>query len=282
MPDYDSRNIPILDDVIDDTDLTDDDEIIDLSNIANFVDDDDNFDLFATGLTDTDDESSLPHTDNFIDEYEDSDSADPVMGNLDALDALNRRADTVSVDNGAYFSSVAEEIDIKINDDSDNTLSNTFDVIERFNVDVQVADTPEEVTLNFQADDDEFEETTSALINHYTDVTDELNAIDKVTALNWGDDADISLQETSEEIDDEADEDTVVETDEVFSTAINVDEITPQATASLALEIITEDIVKQIMPALEQQLRTLVQQALEEKLPASWSTSPASDDSRGE
>lgn len=44
-------------------------------------------------------------------------------------------------------------------------------------------------------------------------------------------------------------------------------DIMPQETATPSLQSITDDIVKQLMPDLEKQLRRLINQALKEKLP---------------
>lgn len=49
---------------------------------------------------------------------------------------------------------------------------------------------------------------------------------------------------------------------------IDDDEILPAADQPVALESLVDDIVRQLMPDLEQQLRFLVQKALQEKLPA--------------
>ncbi len=44
-------------------------------------------------------------------------------------------------------------------------------------------------------------------------------------------------------------------------------EIKQQASTAISLQSVTDDIVKQLMPELEQQLRLLLEQALKEKLP---------------
>ena len=50
--------------------------------------------------------------------------------------------------------------------------------------------------------------------------------------------------------------------------AQSVESFQPVTAPPVALETIVDDVVKQLLPDLEQQLRFLVQQALEEKLPA--------------
>ena len=44
-------------------------------------------------------------------------------------------------------------------------------------------------------------------------------------------------------------------------------EVKQQTSTAISLQSVTDDIVKQLMPELEQQLRLLLEQALKEKLP---------------
>jgi hypothetical protein len=65
---------------------------------------------------------------------------------------------------------------------------------------------------------------------------------------------------------DEASQDDIITIDDEISTPAISSQTIAEA-PSISLNLIVEDVVKQLMPDLEQQLRFLIKQALEEKLP---------------
>lgn len=144
--------------------------------------------------------------------------------------------------------------DIDVNDiDQDENTLDLFVTAETdiaiTNIDVEAAE-PEigsiDQFINTTDDDTEEIETEtveSALIDYHSETVDDREL-------------DIQHEETQQN-------------DIQPSDDIRIDnDIIPVPDQSIALESIVDDVVKQLIPDLEQQLRFLVQQALEEKLPA--------------
>lgn len=218
MSDYDSKSIPVLNDVIDD-DITDEHEIIDLSNL-NDSPDDDNFDLFVDNLT-----ASIDDTENIT----------PEIGDINDIEDQDAPLSTGTAAFGvAAFSTLKDKaLTARISDEINTAFGNNEkNVFEEDNI----------PSVDLSEDEPEIE---SALIDYR--VKEDIPPVEAETPL-------------------------VTPLDEPEVETIEHPADTP-TTPALSLEAMTEDIVKQIMPGLEEQLRLLVQQALEERLPEALVTS---------
>jgi hypothetical protein len=99
------------------------------------------------------------------------------------------------------------------------------------------------------------------------------------------DDITVSLREKVAHFE-EAGQDAMQSTDETTiydatqnESTIDNDDILPEAVQPVVLESLVDDIVRQLMPDLEQQLRFLVEKALQEKLPAEILEQNSADES---
>lgn len=261
MSDYDSKSIPVLNDVIADDDITDEHEVVDLSNLKAPLDDE-NFDLFTDELTDRLTES-IDDTEVITAEKSNAETADnenitPEIGDINEVvnqdDPLS--IDTTSIGEAAIgataFSTLKDdELTARISDEIDIAIGNEkksyFEEDSNLSTDLS-EDKPEE-------DEPEIE---SALIDYQT--TDYHTDEEDISPVE----AEIPLV-------------TTIDKQEVETTQADAD--TP-AMPPTSLETMTEDIVKQIMPGLEEQLRSLVQQALEEKLGEEFTLSSTTSDSQ--
>ena len=204
MPDYDPKNIPILDDVIENAD----NEKRDFDLSVEPPDDEakeNNPDLFAGETFDLaaeDADIETAATETSIIEIETAAIADSII--------------EYSINPGAI--SPAEEPQIGPVDNISNEDSYEVPLYS-----------PEKVS------EDEAEKFESALIDY--------NTVDEAEAST------IDMPATNKQ-----EEDQPLEVKQQTSTAIS-------------LQSVTDDIVKQLMPELEQQLRLLLEQALKEKLP---------------
>lgn len=241
MSDYDSKSIPILNDVIDDDDITDEHEIVDLSNL-NASPDDDNFNLFVDDLTASIDDTEVTPLENLSVETTDTENITPEIGDINDVEDQDAPLSTGAAAFGvAAFSTLKDEaLTARISDEINTAIGNNEkNVFEEDNI--PSVDLPE--------DEPEIE---SALIDYR--VKEDFPPVEAETPLV-----------------------TTLDEPEVETIKHHAD--TP-ATPAISLETMTEDIVKQIMPGLEEQLRHLVQQALEERLPEALVTSSSTGTAR--
>jgi len=111
-------------------------------------------------------------------------------------------------------------------------------------------------TIQDDFDDHDDEPVESALIDYHSADVD-TPAID----LQY----ETGQQETGQQ--ETIQQDTVPAADDLAVNDISIENITPASGQPVVLDEIVDEIVKQLMPDLEQQLRFLVQQALEDRLP---------------
>lgn len=220
MPDYDSKSIPVLNDVINDDAITDEHEIVVLSNL-NASPDDDDFDLFVDDLTGSVDASDITPEIGDIDDQDDGLATGTAAF---GAAALKDEAPTARISNEINTAFGNNE---KSHLEEDNSLA-----------------------LDLPADEPRME---SALVDY---------GVKEAITLAVPVEIEAPLATTLEE--------PVVET-------IRHHAAIP-AMPTISLETLTEDIVKQIMPGLEAQLRHRVQQALAEKLPEALVTSASTGD----
>jgi len=253
MPDYDAKSIPILDDVIKDDSLEDEVEIIDLSKIESSPEEN-NFDLFIDDFAE-----SLDTTDDIVSavasaQHAERESTQPEIGNIEEITAQD------------------EHVAIEIADDNiDDESSNVFSAIENNTFTEEIAVEVESALINYRVDDsdnsdaDDIEaSTTDDYVNDVSsDTTFETEAL--LTAAEQFDHED-SSGDVSEAI--PAPELATAE-QEFSGPAFSESAATGPTPAQeiISLDAITDDIIKQIMPTIEHQLRSLVQQALADKLP---------------
>ncbi len=234
MPDYDSKSIPVLNDVIDDDDITDEHEIVDLSNLNASLDDD-NFDLFVDELTESIGDTEVTPLENLSVETTDTENITPEIGDINDVEDQ----DAVLSTGAAAFSTLKDEqLTARISDEINTAIGN-YEKIS-----FEEDNTP---SVGLPEDEPEIE---SALIDYR--VTEGTPPVEAETPLV-----------------------TTLDEPEVEAIAAHTD--TP-ATPAISLDDLTEDIIKQIMPGLEEQLRHLVQQALEERLPEALVTSSSTGD----
>lgn len=246
MTDYESKSIPILNDVIDDDDITDEHEVIDLSNLKAPLDDDsfasdgfdgnnreeNNLDLFADELTESIDEKEVIAPKDLHLETDDTENSTPEIGNIKDIESPDDLLfmGTAAVGAAAFSTLEDDQLTAKISNEINTAIGND----EKHSFE-------EENNLAIDLPDDE-PETESALINYHDD------------------------EDTTHVAPAEVEPTPVTAIDEQKAGVIEHDADT-SAAPTISLETMTEDIVKQILPGLEAQLRSLVQQALEEKLP---------------
>jgi hypothetical protein len=241
MADYDSKIIPILDDIIEDQATEND----------------------VVQQTDTVDPAALHiHAENnlelFVDEPEQliNDDNDPEIGAIVQIDGY-RYDETRAVDFAAdEFTALHSEI-------SDETQ-----------VDIDSSGDDAEIDIETDAEDIE-----SALMNYQTSVEED-NGTDFTAdayPATSGDIEPTSDAYSSDEQQRTFEPTTFVPPSVPGDTEVTSNEATAKATVetpavatqnfeTLPLEAVVDDIVKQLMPDLEQQLRFLVQQALEDRL----------------
>lgn len=208
MPDYDPKNIPILDDVIESADnekrgfdlSVGSAEPFDAESDAGSYATENNLDLFASEAIDLAAEASDIETAVF--EVEAVTIADSILEYTINPDAISLAAEP----------QIAPVDNISNEDGDDVPLYSP-------------AKPPEDEAKKFE----------SALIDY--------NAVDEaeISTINM---PDIDQQENDQPL-----------------------EIKQQTATAISLQSVTDDIVKQLMPELEQQLRLLLEQALKEKLP---------------
>lgn len=239
MPDYDLKSIPVLNDVIKDDDSTDEHEVVDLGNL-NALPDDDNIDLFVDDLTESIDDAEVTPLENLSAETIDSESTSPEIGDInDVADQNNNLSgDAAAIGVSAFSTLKDEERAASISDEMNTAIGNNEKIISKED------NTP---SVDLPEDEPEIES----------------------TLIDYGVKEGIITAEV------EAPLITTLEEPAVETVAQHAD--TP-ATPAISLETLTEDIVKQIMPGLEEQLRHLVQQALAEKLPEELVTNSSTDD----
>ena len=292
MPDFDSKTIPILDDVIDANIITEKDEVIDLSSIDTSQDDD-NFDLFADEFTDSKKSAIL---DEAL-----TDKIPPLLTDID-----NTMAEIDSVDDISIFADDATEplTDISIGDetislDSDadaasdlrdtSNSADEFDLDDEFNaLTIEAEEEPEieSALINYHVESEEETEvleetlyTAEPVTEHPVIAVAEEKLYEPVAEKAVVDE--LLVEETEEEATAVAD---LVIPESISNEQTNFQPVTAEAEPAenniptISLTAITDDIVSQILPDIEQQLRNLVQQALEERIPEEFIEKPASDD----
>ena len=111
-------------------------------------------------------------------------------------------------------------------------------------------------TIQDDFDDHDDEPVESALIDYHSADVD-TPAIDRQYETGQ--------QETGQQ--ETIQQDTVPAADDLAVNDMSIENITPASGQPVVLDEIVDEIVKQLMPDLEQQLRFLVQQALEDRLP---------------
>jgi len=256
MPDYDPKSIPILDDVIE-------------AGIIEEADAEDKHRAPIAGITDMEDE--LPADDFAINLFStapvelspedaiiEDETAD--VSHIDGLDALDPGPSIGAIDS--------------LDDSQGDSSTDALDVTGAVNTDVE--DYSSSYPVEADIDDSEAEHVEeepfeSALIDYHVD-TD-------------------TVKETGHQI---APGTTHTEGDQHFQTEEVVDMVTEQpltaiesqATQStIALDDIVDevvnDIVSQLVPDLQQQLKHLVQQALEDRLPAVIISQDKADSDQG-
>jgi len=201
MPDYDAKNIPVLDDVIE-------------NGNAEKI----GFDL---SLEEPDDEDKENKLDLFAGE-----SFDLSIEDAD-IESTATETPIIEVETAAITASIID-IEHTINLAAEPQIG----VIENLNDEVNNDVTLYEPAL---ASEDEAEEFESALIDYTAVDQAETPTIDVAVIDNPTEDQPL--------------------------------EISQQSSSVNLLQSVTDDIVKQLMPELEQQLRLLLEQALNEKLP---------------
>lgn len=257
MPDYDEKSIPILDDVIDDS-TEDEAEIIDLSNIETAAED--NFDLFSEEFEASIENTETAAVENTSESIADTQSTQPEIGDIDAF---VEQDDNIAVDTTSSLTIEIENapLDSEITStvDSDFSNSNTFPLDEVTHT------TADAITDTFE--DETEPEAGSALIDyHEEDVADNITTDTELSAESKQD-------ENIEVIPDILD----VIPSGMPSPEPVLSKPEPEDIEKISLETLTEEIVTQIMPDLEQQLRHMVQQALADNLPETVVESATSD-----
>jgi hypothetical protein len=252
MKDYDSKIIPVLDDIIDEgtvgndvTAKTDTDEPDELTNPA-----ENNLDLFGTepGYIISDDS-------------DDSDDSDPEIGAIDTITESEfdefqfddtRPSDFAATPFSALHTESSYEAQIAIGNSDDEAeievVSDTADIRSAL---IDYHNNSENDDTGITADtspatDSDIEQATGADTSDTVLRPFEPTAFIQPSAL---DTADRTSLESS------------------FAVPAAIESMDNQAVASKPLESVVDDIVKQLIPDLEQQLRFLVQQALEDRLP---------------
>ena len=258
MPDYDPKNIPILDDVIDSADNKKRDvdlsvggaELLDDEPDSEFHATENNMDLFAS------EDIDLAAEDSDIDpaifeaeaatisapiiEYTISATAEP---QIDAID-------NISNESGYAQSQTLVEQNISPQMDDSSTLQEAIAEEQRSDVQgsseaVYQDDVPLDNPAKASEDEDKVEKVESALIDY--------PAVDEAE----------------------------METPAINLSAINQQvEVKQHSLAATSIQAVTDDIIKQLMPELEQQLRLLLEQTLKDKLPEEiirGEVSPSSD-----
>lgn len=230
MPDYDTKNIPILEDIIEDSDS-------------------DSFVPVLQHPENLDTQVSLAENnlDLFTHEPEDtaSETVEPGIGPID---------DIVEHDTFENDKNEEQYADLEVNE---------FVALETetgYHTDIEISTQPDDV-------EDEAEKAESALIDYpkneeryHTGLNEQISA-DFYTSEDTSEIAAASF-ETQNSIHSAVVASTQVSAQETVTTPIE-----SLAAEPIALESIVDDIVKQLLPELEQQLRLVVQQALEDKLP---------------
>lgn len=254
MPDYDPKNIPILDDVIESTDNEKGDfdlsaggaEPLDDESDSELYVTENNMDLFAGEDVDLAAEDSAIDPAFFeveaaaittpVFEYTTSAAAEPQIG---AIENINNEDDsppgrTVVEQNISPWMDDNRAIQGAIAEEQQSGVAESSEAVRQD--DVQLYNPA-------KASEDEAEDLESALIDY--------QAVDEA------------------------------ETPAIGMPAINQQvEVKQHSLAANSLQAVTDDIIKQLMPELEQQLRLLLKQALKEKLPDEiirGEVSPSSD-----
>ena len=291
MPDFDSKTIPVLDDVIDANIITEKDEVIDLSSIDT-LQDDNNFDLFADEFADSKKSAILDEAP--------TDKIPPLLTDID-----NTTVEIDSVDDVSIFSDdVSDSVSDILIDDETISLDSHADV----SIDVRdTSNSSDEFDLDdefntFTIETEEEPEIESALINYHGESGEEIELIKETLytaepviehpVITLADEKfyepvtekpvvdERLVQETEEEtsVDDSVIPESISNEQTNFQPVTAETEPTQNNIATISLTAITDDIVRQILPDIEQQLRNLVQQALEQRIPEEFIEKPASDD----
>jgi hypothetical protein len=266
MPDYDPKSIPILDDVIK-ADILEQAEaedkhkapIADITDIEDELSvDDGTINIFSTAPVELSPEDAIIEDSSadagLINDLDESNSG-PSIGALDSLD-----------------SSPADAID-------DTSPVNTDENIPSHHIKANTED----------SDTEYFEEESyeSALIDYRNDADIVQEASDQPTpapgseAQQAGDEPQTGTEEVADSVIEQSP--SPVETQ---TTQATQETQATQATMVLALDNIVDDvvndIVSQLIPDLQQQLRYLVQQALEDRLPAEIISQQKSSSDQGD
>jgi hypothetical protein len=231
MADYDTRSIPILDDIIEKPE-SEKTTVFDGATVDLNVD------------ADADDTNSL--TENNLDlftdtsAYADSDEIEPQIGIIDDFDE----------------------------DRGDEAEQMVFSATSISVLDDVISEVSEAAT---GLDEAETEAIESALIDFHRDAGDESTEFSDFTPAIAGADEydDLDLEATTAAIDIESSIVFASPADEASEPYAEISNHVSGETEDLryTLESVVDDIVKQLIPDLEQQLRFLVQQALEDRLP---------------
>ncbi len=245
MPDFDPKNIPILDDIIEDnliekekTEHSDEDTDIDTNDGL----DENNFDLFSSETTVTADE----------DQQTEPEDEEPQLGSIDHT-LYPETGETVVDSLDAATEDIAEEetqsalIDYRAEGEDDSASNRVVftDPADGITIDDSVIDdsTTDDELSDDELSDDEFSDDT------LSDPAITVHAIPDYTLSDAEITEDLSFT--------------------VNTGAASAEPAPEQALTQLkpVIDEITDDIVRQLLPDLEQQLRFLVQQALEDRLP---------------
>lgn len=246
MPDFDPKSIPILDDIIEDNIVEDnivEDDLIEKekterSDETTDIDTDDgtgenNFDLFSSDATVTVDENQQAEPGH----------DEPQLGTIDNI-----------IDQTHYPEAGVDSLDVT-----------TEGIAE---------EETESALINYRAED---EENSASNRVAFTDPADDITIDDNIIGGSTIDDefSDDTLSDSAISIHalpDSTISDPDVATDLSFTANTGTASAEPEPAQPLTplkpvIEEITDDIVRQLLPDLEQQLRFLVQQALEDRLP---------------
>ncbi len=258
MPDYDPKNIPILDDIIESSDNEKRDvdlsvgsaEPLDDESDSEFHATENNMDLFAG------EDIDLAAEDSDIDpaffeveaaaittpifEYTISAVAEPQIGAIDNISNENgyAQSQTVVEQNRSPWMDHSIAVQGAIAEEQRSGVASSSEALRQ-------DDVPLYSPAKASEDEEEVEKVESALIDY--------PAVDEAE----------------------------METPAINMSAINQQvEVKQHSLAATSLQAVTDDIIKQLMPELEQQLRLLLEQALKDKLPEEiirGEVSPSSD-----
>ena len=295
MPDFDPKNIPVLEDIIEEgvseLETTPDDGVpdntaLDNAGLAETPRADENLDLFTAEPAPLDDEVHFdapadPGEDLPVDEYEanpaesitatDATATDPPAEMFHIAGEINEFSEQPLSSFSAIDDSLTDDdsedqdtiIDLAITQESSDTELNLDDVILAADSDIDEANNPS--AWQQQDEDDKFIE--SALIDYQhpdtpseNDAGEHHHVSDNIIEPAIAEDDIHSEDETGYLVEAQQPQTKLAPTQEQ-------EQQPGQYSQPIDIQPLIDDIIKQLMPDLEQQLRFLVRQALEDKLP---------------